>query len=235
MAHKYEIVADGIMKTITETLSPHQALPSERELVAVYNVSRMTVRAAIAKLIQQGRVYNVQGAGTFVGSMDISKTPRLTSFTEDMVSRGFVPSSRVLGAWLTEANTPIARHLGIEPGDECTHLRRLRLASASPMALEDVYVPRSVLDLADLDLGRSLYEQLAEAGLEVYRAEQEIRSVALNNEDSFLLEVSPGTPALCVERVSCSQRGKTIEFAQTLYRSDRYSFHFAITRDGGER
>lgn len=235
MTHKYEMVADGITRTIAETLSPHQALPSERELMSVYNVSRMTVRAAIAKLIEQGRVYNVHGSGTFVGSTDISKAPRLTSFTEDMVSRGFIPSSRVLGAWRAQASEPIARHLGIEPGAECTHLRRLRLADANPMALEDVHIPRSVLDLEHVDLGRSLYEQLAEAGVEVYRAEQEIRSIALDAEDSRLLEVSHGAPALCVERVSCTRRGRPIEFARTLYRSDRYSFHFAITRDGGER
>jgi GntR family transcriptional regulator len=232
MTHKYEIVAEGITKTITESLSPNEALPSERELMSVYNVSRMTVRAAIAKLVEQGRVYNVHGAGTFVGSMDISKSPRLTSFTEDMVSRGLVPSSRILGAWLDQADNNVAERLGIAPGSDCTRLKRLRLADGHPMALEDVHIPREVLALTDLDLGRSLYEQLEEAGCEIYRATQDIRAVTLDSEDSRLLEVPDGSSALCVERLTCSRRHKPIEFARTLYRADRYSFRFVVMRDG---
>lgn len=229
--HKYEIVASGINQMIAESLSPHDALPSERELMATYGVSRMTVRAAIARLVDQGRIYNIQGSGTFVGSMDVSKTPRLTSFTEDMLSRGFSPGSRILGATLVEADDAVSRHLQIPAGSYCTHLRRLRLADEHPMALEDVFVPRSILDLQNLDLTRSLYAQLATAGFEVYRAEQEIRSVAPSDEDCRFLSIPSGSPALCVERVSSSARGQLIEFARTLYRFDRYSFRFAVARD----
>ena len=229
MTHKYEMVADGITKTITDSLGPHQALPSERELMTIYNVSRMTVRAAIAKLIEEGRVYNVHGSGTFVGSMGIS----MSSVNE--VRRGLSPSSRILGAWLAEADEATASHLGIQPGDPCTRLRRLRLADESPMALEDACLPVSVMPLKDLDLGRSLYEQLSEAGHEAYRATEEIRSVMLSDEDSRLLEVPTGTSALCVERVTCSRRHQPLEFAKTLYRADRYSFHLVVTRDSSDR
>ncbi|MEO7125378.1 MAG: GntR family transcriptional regulator [Nakamurella sp.] len=235
MVYKYEVISEQLIKRIGETLGPHDALPPERELAEEYGVSRMTVRAAIAKLTEQSRVYQVHGSGTFVASMDVSKAPRLTSFTEDMVSRGFDPSSSVLGAWTEPSSPEVAERLKIEPGTQCMRLKRLRLADGRPMALEETRIPQSLFSLAQLDLGRSLYEQLTEAGLDLYRAEQEIRSVSLTAADSKLLQVDVGAPALCVERLGCSRRGSPIELAQTLYRSDRYSFRFPITRDGNEK
>ena len=103
------------------------------------------------------------------------------------------------------------------------------------MAIEDVYLPRAVLDIEHLHLDQSLYEQLARSGHDVYRAEQEIQAITLNKEDSRLLAVPVGSAALRVERVSSSRRGQLIEFARTIYRADRYNFHIAVTRDNNEK
>jgi GntR family transcriptional regulator len=234
-AHKYEAVADGVAAMIVDgSLAPHSPLPSERQLMATYSVSRMTVRAAIAKLIDEGRVYNVHGSGTFVGSTEMfSKAPSLTSFTQDMVARGFSPSSRVLALVRIEADAALARWLNLPVGSECTHLRRLRIADGIPMAIEDMYVPGTILDFDDFDLdgSRSFYEQLARAGHEPYRAEQEILAASLTSEEARLLDVKDGSAALCVERIVSSSKGKAVEYTRALYRADRYSFHTVITRE----
>lgn len=236
MAHKYATVAEGIRATIAASLSPHDALPSERDLMEVYGVSRMTVRAAIARLIDEGLVYNVHGSGTYVGSRDIfSKSPRLTSFTEDMASRGFTASSRVLAAAVVQADEDTARRLAIPTGTDCTSLKRLRLADDIPIAIEEVWLPASLLPLDNLDLGASLYAHLATRGYEVIRAEQEVSAIALDDAQCRLLDVPSGSPALCVTRVSSSFHGKLVEFARDIYRADRYSFHMAVTRDGNDR
>jgi GntR family transcriptional regulator len=232
MAHKYEQVAASIRESIARSLAPHDALASERELMAIHGVSRMTVRKAISVLVDEGRVYNVHGSGTYVGSADIfSKTPKLTSFTEDMISRGSVPSSRVLEVARIAAPDAVAAALNLTPSDAVTQIRRLRLADDTPIALEEVFLPTTVLETESLNLGASLYEQLRLAGHEVYRAEQEIKAITLSKEDSLLLEVAVGSAALSVTRVSSSRRGHLIEFARTTYRADRYTFQLAVTRD----
>ncbi|WP_417374437.1 GntR family transcriptional regulator [Glutamicibacter protophormiae] len=232
MPHKYEQVADSIRASIADSLAPHDALASERELMAIHGVSRMTVRKAISVLVDEGRVYNVHGSGTYVGSTDIfSKTPKLTSFTEDMISRGSIPSSRVLDLARVEAPDQVAAALGLTPHSEVTLIRRLRLADNTPIALEEVYLPSTVLDIESLDFGASLYEQLRLAGHDVFRAEQEIEAITLTPDDSRLLEVAENSAALSVTRVSSSRRGQLIEFARTIYRADRYTFQLAVTRD----
>jgi GntR family transcriptional regulator len=233
--YKYETVAAGIREIISHSLAPHDGLPSERELMSMFGVSRMTVRAAIARLVDEGRVYNVQGSGTFVGSSDVfSKTPKLTSFTEDMRSRGHEASSRTLAVARSIADAEIAGRLQIPVGTECTRLSRLRLADDEPMALENVYIPATVLQLEQLRLDQSLYEQMAIAGHEVHRAEQEIQAIKLNDDECELLNVPIGSAALRVERVSSSRHGHLIEFASTIYRADRYTFNLAVTRDSSE-
>jgi GntR family transcriptional regulator len=232
MAHKYEQVAASIRESIAQSLAPHDALASERELMSIHGVSRMTVRKAISVLVDEGRVYNVRGSGTYVGSADIfSKTPKLTSFTEDMISRGAAPSSRVLEVARIEAPDHVATALGLRSAREVTQIRRLRLADDTPIALEEVYLPTSVFETDSLNLGDSLYEQLRLAGHEVFRAEQEIKAITLSSTDSELLGVAEGSAALSVTRVSSSRRGQLIEFAHTTYRADRYTFRLAVTRD----
>ncbi|MFU8947599.1 GntR family transcriptional regulator [Mycetocola zhadangensis] len=234
--HKYEIVAAGIRATIADSLGPNDALPSERELMEIYNVSRMTVRAAIARLADEGLVYNVHGSGTYVGSPDLfAKAPKLTSFTEDMVSRGYAPSSRVLEVSRVAAVAAVATRLGLTPGEECTKIRRLRLADGNPMALETVYLPGGVLPMEEFDAKSSLYGQLTDRGYEIHRAEQEIHAVTLDEESSGLLAVPLGSAALEIDRVAADRRGHPVEYARTIYRGDRYSFQMAVSRESGDK
>src|SRR4051812_35646981 len=74
-----------------------QGFPSERDLAEQYGVSRMTVRQALQKLRQEGLIYHERGVGTFVNNRKIDvHTRNLSGFSEEMVSLGLSPSSRVL-------------------------------------------------------------------------------------------------------------------------------------------
>jgi len=62
----YQAVAEQIQRRIIEELEPGDALPSERELVRMFGVSRSSVRDAIRELELMGWVEPRQGAGTVV-------------------------------------------------------------------------------------------------------------------------------------------------------------------------
>ena len=62
----YELVARQIERRILEHLQPGQALPSERQLVRMFAVSRASVRDALRKLEVMGLVEPRQGVGTVV-------------------------------------------------------------------------------------------------------------------------------------------------------------------------
>ena len=74
-------------------IEPGQALPSERDLSRALNLSRVTVRKAIAGLVEEGLLTQRHGAGTFVAERIVKPMSRLTSFTEDLRARGLHPRS----------------------------------------------------------------------------------------------------------------------------------------------
>lgn len=74
---KYLIIADHIeQKILDHTYLPNQQLPSEKELMEMFHVSRQTIRNALDYLARKNLIYSVQGRGTFVAdNLRISASP----------------------------------------------------------------------------------------------------------------------------------------------------------------
>ena len=67
---KHVVIFEDMKKKIfTEDIKPGDKLPSENELAKKYNVSRQTVRKAIANLESAGYAYAEHGRGTFCSEM----------------------------------------------------------------------------------------------------------------------------------------------------------------------
>jgi GntR family transcriptional regulator len=230
---KYEELCDGLRREIRSKLQPGNALDSERSLVERFGVSRVTVRRALDQLDAEGLIVRVHGSGTYVNdSQLIGKTLRLTSFTEDMRERGLDASATVLASELSRADLDLASLLRVEPGDEVLRLRRLRLASNTPMAIEDAFVPLGLFPgIEQRDLTSSLYGCFGDYGYKVDRARQQITAVALTQEDAALLDSASGSPALRVDRVSMDRLGQPLEKVATIYRADRYQFDITVRAD----
>jgi GntR family transcriptional regulator len=230
-APKYEVLAAALEQRV-RSMNARDALPTERELLEEFGVSRTTVRQAIQLLIRKGLVYNVQGSGTYVSNPAVvSKTLRLTGFSEDMRQRGMEPASTVLEQGEVVASPELAAKLHVSAGDQLLAIRRLRSADGVPMALETVYLVAAMVDLDRIDLTNSLYEQLREEGVNVTRAAQTIEAVNLDADQARQLDQAVGAAALRVERVSFTDRGTPFEHAETIYRGDRYSFDVVVGRD----
>lgn len=215
-----------------ELMKPHTALPTERELVSRYQVSRSTVRQALDALADAGIVYRVHGAGTFVAAPTISKSHQLTSFSEDMRARGLEPGTRLLAADEAPAGRQIAEELQIAPTDPVVRLVRVRSADDRPMCLETVQlVAERVPDLLRRDLGGSLYVLLEnDYGLRLVRAEQVWTAIALDDRSAVLLGVPTGSPAFLVQRTSFDDRDRPQEVTTSIYRADRYNVRLNVRR-----
>jgi len=229
---KYAAVRQQLIQDIAAGMQPHDPLPSERELMARYGVSRMTVREALGRLADEGRVYRVQGSGTFVADPDtISKSLSLTSFSEDIRARRMTPGSRLVTASREEADAAVARDLVLSPGAPVHHLERVRTADGTPMCLEEVWLPVDVvgeeLPATQLD---SLYKRLEALGAAPERADQTIRATVVDARQAKLLGVAPHSPALVVSRTTYDGRGRPVERGRSTYRADRYDFQVSVTR-----
>lgn len=207
----------------TGVLLPGQALPSERELAQLLALSRVTVRKALAGLIEQGQLVQRQGAGTFVAERIVRSFSRLTSFTDDLRERGLNPQVQFLERGVGEVTPEEAMALNLSPGSGVVRLYRLRHVDGAPLAIERTVVPQQLLPEPER-IGASLYEALDLWGHRPRRALQRLRAVALEEEAARHLLLPVGAPGLMVERRAFLGDGRVVEYTRSFYRGDAYDF-----------
>lgn len=207
-------------------LAPSSSLPPEREIAEITRLSRVTVRKAMQELVDKGVIVQRQGSGSFV----CDTTPKveqsllnLTSFTEDMASRGMSTHSVWLERGIVRASAREVEALGLEPGASVARIYRLRAADGRPLALERATLPLDILP-NPLEVETSLYEVLARSGHRPVHAIQRFTALNLGEDEAELLDVPPGAAALSIERTSFLDTGQVAEFTQSIYRGDAYDF-----------
>lgn len=212
-------------------------LPGERELSEMLDVSRTTLRRAIAALVDEGVLVHRHGAGTFVRRNPPhveQPLSRLTSFTEDMRLRGLAASSRGIERGTFLPTPEELMMLDIALTEPVFRLARLRLADGAPMAIERAAVPLRFLG-SDEPGGDSLYAALEAAGFRPVRAIQRLRAVVVGDAEAALLGIANGAPALDIHRIAYAGDGRRVEFTRSTYRSDTYDFVAELTLHPGAR
>lgn len=207
----------------SQFLSADDALPSERQLAADLGVSRITVRKAIDGLAGEGLLVSRQGSGNFVSARIDKNFAKLTSFSEDMRSRGRTPRSEWLKKTTGTVTPEEALKLALSPGSTVYRLNRLRYADNAPMALEYATVLASALPSLEV-VKDSLYDALEAHGHRPVRALQRLRALLLDDEQAALLQAQPGDAGLLVERLGYLRDGRAVELSQSFYRGDTYDF-----------
>src|SRR5690606_34383174 len=99
-------------------LRPGDQLPPERELVEQMQVSRMTLRQALTRLVDRGMLDRQRGRGTFVRAPKlVHSLSRLTGLHTELISQGIAPTAHLLTSEALPAPAPVANLLELEVGD----------------------------------------------------------------------------------------------------------------------
>lgn len=206
---------------------PGDLIPSERELSETYGISRMTVRQALAELVNDGLLRRDQGRGTFVAKPKMRKRlSRLTSFTEDMRTRGKQAGAQVLRVEMVPARPKVGDMLQIDVEQQVAMVERLRLANGEPVGIEcaHLFFDGCAVILRE-DLSGSLYRLLRERfGLIPTRAQEEIEAGACGSREAQILGMRRGEPVLLIRRRTFDQDQRPFEYVESVYRGDNYIF-----------
>lgn len=206
-------------------LSAGEPLPSEARLSSQFEVSRGTVRQALAALRSEGLIAGGRGRVPVVRRSGISQSfDELVSFSAWARQLGRTPSARTLDLTKRPADAEAAEQLAIDPGTPIFSYTRVRLLDGDAVLVERAAyresVGRLLLD-CDLD-GGSVYEQLGQRGVEFAEAQQTIAAIAAGAQDATLLGVARRTPLLEVRRRALGPDGTPLDWSRDRYRGDAF-------------
>jgi len=200
-----------------------QALPSERTLSELLDVSRVTARKAIDQLVEQGLVVRRRGSGNYIAPRIEQPLSNLSSFSEQLQQRGYRPGSRWLKREVVIASSDEQLSLGLAQNTKVARLERLRLADDVVMAYEVSVLPFSVVP-DPAAMGDSLYEYLSSIKKAPVRAAAHSRHECDGRGWPSSWASPMARPLLFITRIAYLESGEAVELTHSYCRSDHYDF-----------
>ncbi len=199
-------------------------LPSEHELTARFDVSRMTVRKALDRMVADGLLFRQPGKGTYVAPAKIEHiASQALSFSDAMSQHGLASTTVVLSSGITKAPSSINAKLGVGLDEAVVFLRRLRYVEGETMAIHQSYLPIRWAPILDRDLTGSLTHVLDDMGARVTDVEDSVEAILAAEDDAHLLQIPVGSPLLHIGGVARSANGAIVRYSEALYRGDRFN------------
>ena len=213
---------------------PHQQMPSESDMMATFNVSRITVRQALNDLQNEGLIFRIHGKGTFVSKPKaFQDLGRLQGFGEAMRQMGYETFARVLSIKSVLPSPQVAERLQLPKRARVTELQRVRFLNREPISLDITYVPLAIGNrLAKEDLAaRDVFVILEnDYGLALGHAELQIGSTLADDTLAAQLKVEEGSPVLFIERTTHTADGTPIDYEHLYYRGDAFQYKVRVDR-----
>lgn len=208
-------------------------LPDEVSLSRWLGISRNTLRAAIGRLVDEGRLERRAGVGTRVVEPPVSSgVGAWHSFTQEMLAKGIAVETFSVGVREVVAPAEVARALQLTAGLKALRLDRVRGWSGRPeVAFRSWLHPRLGLSAKD-DFSQPLYE-LIRAKCRV-AADESIEHLTAVAADSLLagkLAVAAGTPLLRRTRTVLDAGRRPIEYAVVHYRCERFALTLTLRHE----
>ncbi|OSJ09284.1 hypothetical protein BST63_36055 [Bradyrhizobium canariense] len=207
-------------------------LMTEAELGRHFSVSRITIRNAIAPLVNEGMFDRSRGRGTFLRSNQPENwVGRLMGFSETIRDAGYHAGARILQQGMTNRHDAAVREQLRERA--VWQLKRLRLADETPIAIEHAFYPPEIgLELEKRDLVSIIMYRVFEdeLGLTIKDAQQTISADLADAGSAKLLGVKVGSPLLAIERVTFGREGRALELLRAVYLPKFFRLSISLTR-----
>src|SRR5579862_364322 len=224
----YEQIVQYVRSLINDKkLRSGDTFYSEGQLAKTLGISKMPVRQAFQRQRSEGLLVIRRGKNPIIGAGPVSWNFReLHGFSEEMRSRGLVPSGQLLDLRRQNPDPEVLAALRLGPDEQVYFMKRLRLANNEPVAIVTSYLPVQLFpDLERQDLAReSLYQIIEQTyRISLWRAEEVIGATTARREEAQLLQTVAGDPVLHIKETTFDTEQRAVEYSISYLRGDRYT------------
>ncbi|MGE7391817.1 GntR family transcriptional regulator [Streptomyces sp. NPDC004126] len=238
---KYQRIADELRAAIRSgEYGPGDRLPGENDLMATYDVARMTARQALGVLQNEGLAEARKGAGVFVRAFRPLRRHGIQRLAQEQWGSG-------RSIWSTDsedrelvvdqvevyeqrASEEVVVALGVPDGSAVWVRSRRFVLDGKPVLFATSYLPSDVV--ADSAITRSdtgpggTYARLAELGHKPVHFREEVRCRMPSVGEAERLALSMGTPVIQIVRTAFAEDGRAVEVNEMTLDSASYVLEY---------
>ncbi|VEP12390.1 Family transcriptional regulator [Hyella patelloides LEGE 07179] len=208
---------------------PGTKLPSERKLIEEWKVSRITIRRAIANLVQQGLVTTHQGKGAFVTEkhkVAYTLSSPLTFLQNDLANKGIGLSLQNITFELVTATAELQKILQLPSNNPTAYLqKKLLLTDNVPGGVDITYILPEIGQKLATELKQNMtFPVLERNNWKIERVAAIIECTNANLELSEYLDVSLGHPLLVYRHTAYTTHNHPLVHGETISRGDRFCY-----------
>jgi GntR family transcriptional regulator len=207
-------------------------IPTEDELCRRYDVSKATVRMAVAELVRSGYLRKKQGKGTFVASTtpDLGITMK-TKLTEDLFGEGVVAKKELLMKGLKVPPEDVQAHLGTDA--PVYYILCKRVVNGEPAYLEETFIPRNVIpDIEEAEVCQMPFYEMMQlkADRKIFKVLQMIEISEMNGDAAAILKSGNGSSMLVLHRLLVGTEGDRLAYTRLMGSGKKYKLQTELVQ-----
>lgn len=234
---KYVTIANILRNKILSGEYPVKSkLPYEREMIAQFQASKMTIKKATDILVDEGMITKIKAKGTFVndfaeGSLDQMKQGNyfrgLTALYADITL-----TSHVLVFEIIPSDAFISDKLNLSVNTAVYHIKRVRIKDEQPFVVEEIWMPASlIVNLKRVHVEHSIYEYIEQQlGYIIDKSHRRIEVHTANETDAALLQIAIGQPVILARQTGRFSTGQVFEYSKATHLGETFSMDVILTR-----
>lgn len=205
-------------------------LPNEYQLCDIYSVSRITIRGALSRLNDLGKIKRIKGKGTVV-TLERIKEPllKISGFTDEMKEKGIVPTTSYAHIERKNVSGYIAELFNQSKSTYFAVLERVRCLNSVPVGYFTTYLPENIgLPYDSKQYYSSLYDKLEnEYGITIDYVQQTVTAEIADKRTREMLSLSSGDAVMVMKR-KAYVNDRLIEYSVCKYDSKRYEYNMEL-------
>jgi len=213
--------------------APGEKLPSEHQLMESFEVSRITVRQAIANLVNQGLAKSQQGKGVFVTpqkKVAYSLSSPLVLLEQDLADKGIALTFETLT--FRKVRPPENVQARLKLSEKSAYLQKKLLYMDGAVGAVDIsYIVPDLGKQFGPELKRHMtFPTLERQLISIESIEATIECTRADYETSGYLEVALGHPLIVYRYTALTLNQRPILHGETISRADRFCYALTIQK-----
>ena len=224
---EYIRISDDLKSQImSQVLNPGDPVQSENQLREHYGVSRMTVRKALTRLVNEEYIHAVAGKGYFVCEPGLEKCELI--YDETFSLSGSPDSIDLIDLDVIKPTQMVGIKLEIPKEQPVIMIRRVFKEGGEAIACDVKYIPyHRGIPLLEKELKNSTFPEMVARKNSIFAITKKLRIFAAGAEEDTarLLNAEEGTPLLAVEEFLYDNHDKPVGWGITYMLGERNNLY----------